>query len=252
MRVLFDIGGTNTRVGISRTGRNLDDLMIYKTPWKYEKGMDKLVAGGLALARGKKIKSVIGGVAGILSLDGKSIFVSPNLPRWSKRPVRADLERAFGCGAAVANDAALAGLGEAHYGAGKGYGIMAYLTVSTGIGGCRVTGGELDKSHLGFEPGHQIVAYKGGKLKYFEPYTDNRKLAVGLHNAVVFWSPEIIVMGGGRMKDPRIRISELKRQLKRTLAFYPRLPQIKKAELGDLSGLYGALVLSRRGQTKRK
>lgn len=232
MNVIFDIGGTNTRVGVSKRGRDIDDLVIYKTPWTYKEGRDKLIASARALAKGERITGVAGGLAGILSLDGKKIYDSPNLPQWNRKPIHEDLEKAFRCEVQIANDADLAGLGEAHFGAGRGFKIVAYLTISTGIGGCRITNGKLDPSYLGFEPGFQI------------PEMNFNNLAPGIHNAIVFWSPEVVVLGGGRMKDPKIKISQIKRQLKKTLAFYPKLPQIRRAKLGDLGGLLGALEIS--------
>ncbi|MBU0731954.1 ROK family protein [Patescibacteria group bacterium] len=246
MYLLFDVGGTNTRVAVSQNGRSLKDVVIFKTSKNYKQGLENLIMAGKALAGGNKIKAVAGGMAGILSLDKKKIFVAPNLPKWNRQPIYSDLHKAFRCPVLIENDADMAGLGEAHYGAGKGYGIIGYLTISTGIGGCRVTDGRLDKSYLGFEPGFQIVEYKKRNLTYFEPYTDNKKLAVGIHNAIVFWSPEILILGGGRMNDPKIKISGIKKQLKKTLAIFPKLPEIKKAELGDLGGLFGALLLIKR------
>ena len=42
-------------------------------------------------------------------------------------------------------------------GAGKGEEIVAYIKVSTGIGGVRIVDGKIDRNILGFEPGYQII-----------------------------------------------------------------------------------------------
>ena len=230
MNLLFDIGGTSTRVAVSQDGRSLKDMVIFKTPRDYKKGMESLFAAGKAMAGKRKIKAVAGGVAGILSLDKKKIYNSPNLPKWNNKPIYKDLKRAFRCRVVVENDADVVGLGEAYYGAGKGYNIIAYLTISTGIGGCRITDGKVDKNYLGFEPGHQIMGNKKSKFN----------LARGIHNTIVFWSPEIVILGGGKMNDPKINIPKLRKQLKKTLTIYPKLPVIKRAKLGDVGGLWGA------------
>ena len=57
----------------------------------------------------------------------------------------------------IANDTAVVGLGEAHRGAGIGYNIVTYITVSTGVGGTRIVDGRIDRRIYGFEPGHQTI-----------------------------------------------------------------------------------------------
>lgn len=61
----------------------------------------------------------------------------------------------------LANDADLVGLGEAVYGAGKGYKVVAYFTVSTGVGGARIVNKRIDKGVFSFEPGWQYVYGQG-------------------------------------------------------------------------------------------
>ena len=71
-------------------------------------------------------------------------------------------------------------------------------------------------------------------------------LAVGIANAIVHWSPSAIVLGGSIATKPEgLPLELVKKHLGNILKIFPTLPQIKKAELGDLSGLYGALSLSR-------
>jgi len=164
-------------------------------------------------------------------------------------------------------------LGEATFGAGKGKGIVVYMTISTGIGGARIVDNNLDENAMGFEPGHQIINFQSKfHLKYGAPgdlesyasgsalqkrykkmpskITDKKiwkqvhqYLAYGLHNAIVFWSPDIIVLGGGLMNHTAIKISELQKNIKKTLKIFPKTPLIKKATLKDVGGLYGALCL---------
>ena len=128
------------------------------------------------------------------------------------------------------NDTATWALGEANAGAGKGKDIVVYMTISTGVGGTRVVHGNLDTSAYGFEIGHQIIDPNGpqcgcggkGHLEAFIGGSSVQKqygkapqditdiavwqktaeyLAIGLSNISVFWSPNIIILGGSMMKS---------------------------------------------------
>lgn len=185
--------------------------------------------------------------------------------------MRNELEVLFNAPVHIHNDAALDGLGEATRGAGAGFGIVAYITVSTGIGGARISHGKIDETALGFEPGHQIIDadntmiphLKGVTLEDYisgaaltkrtnkapkdihEPeFWDGvaRVLAYGLHNVCVFWSPDVIVLGGSMITgDPAISIQKTKEYMAEIMKKYPELPVLKMSELGDLCGLHGAL-----------
>ena len=66
-------------------------------------------------------------------------------------------------------------------------------------------------------------------------------LAFGINNTVAYWSPEVIILGGGIMQSKYISIDKIK-------AFFPEssklpIPEIKLASLGDKAALYGALQL---------
>jgi len=172
------------------------------------------------------------------------------------------------------NDAAIVGLGEAMNGAGRGEEIIAYITVSTGIGGARIVDGKIDRNIFGFEPGHQIIDPTGmlcpmcDSAGHLEGHVSgvalearfNKKayeitdpqiweeeakwLAYGLNNTAVYWSPSVIVLGGSMIiKSPGISIERVSHHLKKTLTIFPERPRLVKAELGDIGGLYGALEI---------
>jgi len=68
-------------------------------------------------------------------------------------------------------------------------------------------------------------------------------LAVGLNNIIVEWSPNCVVLGGSMITgDPSIPLDKTEKYLKEILKIFPQIPTIKKAELGDFGGLYGALA----------
>ena len=54
------------------------------------------------------------------------------------------------------------------------------------------------------------------------------------------------VLGGSMFKKPGFSIETLEKIIAKNLTIFPRLPIIKLAELGEASGLYGALVYLRK------
>ena len=98
------------------------------------------------------------GIAGLTDRSG-TLTWSPNLPGAVGHPVGPDLERTVGLPVTVGNDATVATLAEARFGAGQGCDDLALVTLGTGIGGGFVLGGHLQQGAHGFsgEPGHMVV-----------------------------------------------------------------------------------------------
>lgn len=258
------------RVAASNDGSRLDRVRTVETPETFEAGMERFREVARQLADGKKIFGIAGGVAGPLDRKRGRILDVPQMPGWRQKDIRPELEEMFGCAAYVENDAIVGALGEAVYGSGKGYGIVVYITVSTGLGGARVVDGKVDAHSMGFEPGHQfidvtrsiggdasgrgtLIDYVSGmgierwKGKKPEEIADKkfwdleaRLLAYGLNNTIVHWSPDTMVIGGSLMK--KISLVAVREYLKEYLTIFGRVPILKKAKLGDHLGLYGALA----------
>ena len=85
------------------------------------------------------------------------------LPGWQGGNLEQELEHEFGVRAAVENDADAAALAEASWGAAKEASRFIYITVSTGIGGGIILGGELYRGVDGAHPelGHQVIDASG-------------------------------------------------------------------------------------------
>ncbi len=280
--LLFDIGGTNMRVALSRDGETFGEPKIISTPKDFDAGMLALKNLATELLAGERADAAGGGIAGALSRDRERLLNGPNLQGWNGKPIRDSLASAFGCPTFVENDTAIVGLGEAVAGSGKGHGIVVYMTVSTGVGGVRIVDEKIDVSAMGFEPGHQIIDADGTLCKSsvcgfgldFEsavsgtavsarygkkPYeiTDDafweemaRILAYGLNNTIVHWSPDIVVIGGSMMKKIGIPVDRVRAHLKGILHIYPELPLIEHSALGDIGGLYGALHFVKQNMAK--
>ncbi len=265
MYLLFDIGGTKMRIAVSYDGRRLGKVVVVATPRSAKKGLKIIKEIATLFAKGKKIDSVAGGIAGVLDEQKNRLGEGKNIPGWVGFPLAPALRDFFRAPIYLENDAALSGLGEATSGAGKGKNIVAYLTISTGVGGARIVDGKIDRKTFGFEPGKQIIDkgrtlewfISGGELKkrfgekIFKTHDNKiqarlgKSLAAGLNNTIVYWSPEIIVLGGSMMKMMSLAIvrAEFKKALRLKLLRHP--PRIVRAKLGDFSGLYGALAYLR-------
>ncbi|OIO32029.1 MAG: hypothetical protein COZ49_00965 [Candidatus Yonathbacteria bacterium CG_4_10_14_3_um_filter_47_65] len=272
MYILFDIGGTNTRVVRSNDLKVFSDVVKYETPKDFAEGISKLVATAQRLAGGEYIEAAAGGIAGPLDAKKTMAVGGPNIPGYHEKPLKSELESHFGAPVHIENDASMGTLGEANFGAGKGYRVVVYMTISTGVGGAQTVNGALSSSSKGFEPGWQIIdagntlcsgcSEYGYLIDYIsgasvekrhgkKPYeiTDKdfwenkaRLLAYGLNNLAVIWSPDIIILGGSMMKTIGIPVESVRRCLKEVLHIFSEPPIIEKAVLGDELGLYGAMA----------
>lgn len=261
MYLVFDIGATNMRLATSTDGKTINEPRIVKTPGSFDEGMKLFEEVANQLTQSEKIIATAGGIAGPLNKEKSAFFINQVIPEWNQKPLKEELERITKAPVFLENDAALGALGESVFGAGTDADIVAFLTISTGIGGARIVKKQIDQNALGFEPGYQII--NGGKdlqqlisgfsleRKYDKKPEDihdalvwsqvEKDLAIALNNITVIWSPDIIVLGGSLMKS--INIENVEQNLKAILQVFPQPPKLAKATLGDKSGLYGALSL---------
>lgn len=273
--VLFDIGGTKTRVAISDDLKEFSEPVKFATPATAKQGVKEITAAAKSLTK-KDIRGIAGGIRGVLDYDKTELLADPGgqLAGWLEEPLTALFKKELKAPAYIDNDAAVAGLGEAHFGAGEGEEIVVYHTVSTGVGGARIVNGQVSPAEYGFEPGHQILdidqtilgdgvpptlenLVSGTALEKrmgMKPYEIPQKdaiwdqlasyLAQGLRNTIVYWSPDVIVLGGSMIVgDPRILLSDITRHTETALDDIGPCPAIVDAKLGDVGGLYGAMVM---------
>lgn len=265
MHILFDLGKTKLRVAGTRSFDAFIEPMIFDTPRGYEDTIALIAKTAREISGADTIDSLGGGIGGPLEKDKKSLIEGVNFPGWGARSFAENLSFAVdNAPVHLENDSALVGLGEAVYGAGRDFGIVAYITVSTGLGGARIVDGKIDVSSYGFEPGWQVLAISGnekyasdflsgtavekatGKKPYetTDPVFWDEKakiLAHFLNNIIVLWSPDVVVIGGSMMKEIGIPIPATEKYLKEICKIFSELPVVKKAELADIGGLWGAM-----------
>lgn len=270
MYLLFDIGGTNTRIATSIDGETLASTKIIPTDKNFEVGIQVIKKIADELRETEKIDAVSGGIAGPLDSVKTMLVNSPHVINWVNKPLKTELEKIFNCPVYLENDTALVGLGEANFGAGVNKKIVAYITVSTGVGGVRVVDGKIDVNSLGFEPGHQVILPNGqpcncGGIGHLETLVGGfylertykqkpegikdpkvwnevaKYLGLGLCNISVHWSPDIIILGGAVMKS--LDLEKVKVYLKEYLTIFPTPPEVVLAKFDRDGGLYGALKI---------
>lgn len=271
--LVFDTGGTNMRIALSLDGRRLKNFIIRPTPKTWPSALKMFHNYLKQFAHSSTIRMVVGGLPAMLD-SRQRMLVAPHLPGWVGRPVKRDLERLIGARVQLENDAALGGLGEANYGRGRGYRIVAYLPIGTGIGGARIVRGKIDARARGFEPGHQIIGTsKAGRPQTLEhlvsgsnirrrfgsrpeQITSRRiwrqlatELAYGLINVIELWAPDVIILGGGLMAGYRRELPTIRRIVRTTIAESNNLPRIVEGKLGHRAALLGALVLAQQKGT---
>lgn len=270
---LFDIGGTKTRVAISQDLKSFSEKIKFDTPPSFTEGVAAIHEAITSLTS-DPIEALAGGIRGPLNGERTTIIREDVLTDWVEQPIALALGKPFNAPVFLENDTATVGLGEAHFGAGKGADIVVYHTVSTGVGGVKIEHGMLDQASVGFEPGHQILDLdrsilgeetvhtlenlvsgsalekRRGVKPYEIPQDDPvwpelaSYLAKGLRNSIVYWSPDVIVLGGSMIiGDPRIMLADIQKETAKQVAGLVPCPKIVDATLADEGGLYGAMVL---------
>lgn len=101
-----------------------------------------MLVGGMMAGAG--VQDAVIGVPGRVNYGSGTLEYAPNLPPgWAAALTEANLSAVLGLWVSLANDADLAAVGEARFGAGRGHADVVYVTISTGIGAGVVLGGLL-------------------------------------------------------------------------------------------------------------
>lgn len=257
--VVFDIGGTKMRVAVA-LGDMLTEVRVEYTPQDPVEGLSKLRSLIEDVAAGQKIAGVVGCIAGWVDENGE-VSGTRNLPQWIGSKVISQLSEALGVSVSVFNDCELIGLGE--YKKVSGAKRLAYITVSTGVGGALIVDGKMassdpflevgripsgDSDLEGMISGSAIQKRFGVDPRNLSSIDERNNLAdllaQGLVSVVGAWLPDTIVLGGSMMvgAENTIPTERVQMKLAELLSHSAQMPKIQKATLGDLGGLYGALA----------
>lgn len=168
----LDLGGTNARAGVVMPDGRISTRHVGATPMADGTSavMDYCVAL-LRAARDEHLRS--GGVAplavgiaapGPLDPDTGRLIDPPNLRGdWWGFPLGPAIGGALGLPWALGKDTNVNILGERDFGAGEGSDDLVYLTISTGVGGAVISGGQpvVGPDGVGGELGHMTVDMNG-------------------------------------------------------------------------------------------
>ena len=99
-----------------------------------------LAQAGVSL---RQIHGISVGFGGPVDDATQSTIKSHQIDGWDSIPLSAWLTEQFGLPAALGNDADVAGLAEALFGAGQGLSPIFYITIGSGIGGGLIVNGEI-------------------------------------------------------------------------------------------------------------
>ncbi len=166
MEIGIDIGGTNIKIGLVQKGKILKREII-PTPKMPEDAILLIVEKIKEMRKGKRLKMVGIGCAGVIDHMKGIIRNPPNLPKWNNLPLKEILEERLKVPVFVGNDVNANALGELYYGLGKGKKNIFVLTIGTGVGGGIISDGRLilGGSFAAAEFGHTIIFPQGRRCR---------------------------------------------------------------------------------------
>jgi glucokinase len=276
----IDIGGTKFSIAVFE-----DDRMVERATRATDRegGRDWMLAQIRAIAgqwcERRRLDRCGIGFGGPVNFPEQRVALSTHVGGWQDFPLVEWVREELGLPAVMDNDANVGALGEAVYGAGAGFDPLFYMTLSTGIGGGIIIGGEIYRGadsyageigHLTVRPdGPQCLCGAYGCLErmcagiWMEP--DHGRpahelmkdpefvrryvvdLALGLKACIMLLNPARIVIGGGISKAGDALFVPLRAELRRQITAWSRARiDVVPAALGDDSVLYGALALARK------
>jgi glucokinase len=216
------------------------------------------------------------GFGGPVDFQAQRVRLSTHVGGWRDCDLPGFVRDLLGVPVVIDNDANAGALGEAEYGAGKGFSPLFYMTLSTGIGGGIYHNGEIwrgadcyagEIGHLTIRPGGPecLCGARGcfermccglwlardyGRTarelmedpEFVARYVVD--LALGLKAAIMLLNPQRVVIGGGIAKAGEKLFAPLRSELRRQITGWSAACiDVVPAALGDDSVLYGALAL---------
>ena len=168
--LVLDFGGTKLAAAVVDLGKEkiVSPVIRQQTPVSLgASGTLKTMieCGTKALAtfdQSQHVKAVGISFGGPVSDDRQSVLLSNHVVNWNGAPLVDEISQAFQLPAVMDNDGNVAALGEWWFGGYRHLDNMAYIQISTGVGGGLIIGRKLYRgSGLAGELGHYIVELNG-------------------------------------------------------------------------------------------
>ncbi len=195
----IDIGATWTRIAIARADGSIVNKHVFRTP---REGDRYTIANTIVSSIRREfsgyldsIKAIGIGTIGPLDLAQGMVINSPNVAIRTFEVAKPILEE-FKKPVIMANDCVTAVWGEKHFGLGKGYSNIVYITISTGIGGGIIVDDMLLLGKMGnaHEVGHIVVDASGkmgcgcGGRGHWEAYASGANIPRFAYRLIDEWS----------------------------------------------------------------
>ena len=281
MLASIEAGGTKFVCAVSDLDLNIIDKLSFPTGDPKET-IEKVVE---FFDQYKNIQAMGIGSFGPIDIDRDSssygyITSTPKL-EWKNFNFLGEIKKYYNIAIGWTTDVNAACLGEYRLGAARDKSSAIYLTIGTGIGGGAIVDGKFLEGFSHPEMGHIMVRrHWGDSFRGSCPYhgdcleglasgpsiekryrraesleEDNEiwdivsyYIAQALVNYTYIVRPEIIILGGGLMKQAQV-LDLIKKHFSSLLANYVEIPNIDEyivlASLGDNSGIIGGLLLAK-------
>lgn len=203
----FDVGGTDLRGALVTRDGQVHRLITVAT--QAQDGVQAILSQMVELAKdlrntanGFELMGAGVGAPGPLDPNTGRMFAPPTLNGWDNVPLADLLSKKLNLPVKLENDANAAALGEWQFGAGRGFGTVLFVTISTGIGGGVISNGKVFHGSRGLavEIGHMTISENGprclcGSIGCFEALASGT--ALGKRGADIAIKPE----GKGILED---------------------------------------------------
>lgn len=211
-----DLGGTNIKAALVERSEGIVEQTEIDTD--ADQGPETVIDRLVLVIREMEAASPAGPTAGIgigapgtIDWERSSVIRPSNLPGWEHINLRETLcdRLKRRVPVIVENDANVAGLGSAHYGAGKPYDSFLMVTLGTGVGGAIIYRNTIFRGSTGGagEVGHMTIDYEGpfarsGVAGAIEAYLGQRFLSRHARYQLMTRDESLIhQMAGDELKD---------------------------------------------------
>lgn len=184
-----DLGATTVKAGVvDKKGEILANRKVEtfaeKGPTVVIRQISFTIRELLNQSRGEEIIGIGIGAPGVVTLDGGIVKHPPNFSGWTEVSLGSEIQKEFRLPVKVENDANVAALAEARFGAGRGHADFLFVIWGTGVGGGIILNGDIYRGPYGGagEIGHVTIDYNGplcgcGNHGCVEAYVGQRYLS---------------------------------------------------------------------------
>lgn len=265
MYVAVDIGGTKTLIALLNEAGEIERSEKYPTDEMFDDFIGRLIEKLRNDFVDENVKGIAVAAPGQIDYDSGEGLIFGNLS-WQNVPIGKRLGEEFNLPVVIENDANIAGLAEAR--ALKPIPpVVAYVTVSTGIGTGFITEGKIDPFLRHSEGGWMHFEFEG-ELQPWEDFASGRALyeryntyakdlrddqawsevayniALGLSNIAALIQPDTIIIGGSIGQYlPRYdkHLNQSMERLKEKMFAIPTITQAVHPEEAVIYGCYHLL-----------